>query len=141
MRRLLIAIAVGIVSSYVALGLPLQTADPKATEAYQLLVLRKIAVAADLVDLTTRYSGNSQLVQSKRLELEIITREIDRLLNVDSALAPKLSANYGRLLLKKVDLEVELSILKRIFTAHHPRVRQTRVRIDLLDGEIEAMLR
>ena len=141
MRRILIAVAIGIVSCYVALGFPPQIPDSKATEAYQLLVLRKIAVAADLVDLTKRYSTDSQLVQSKRFELELISREIDRLLNVDSVIAAKLSANYGKLIIKKVDQEVELYILERVFTAQHPRVTRTRVTIALLEREIQGMLR
>ena len=141
MRRILIAVAVGLVTCYAVLALPPQTSDPKSTDAYRVLTLHKIAVAADLVDLTTRYSPGSPLVQSKRFELEMISREIERLLSIDLALVPRLSANYGKLLLKKVDLEVELNSLERVFTAQHPRVTRTRVTIGLLDRETESMLR
>jgi len=141
MRRILIAVAVGLVTCYAVLALPPQTSDPKATEAYQVLVLRKVAVAAALADLNTRYSPKSPLIQSKQFEFEMISMEIERLLSMDLAVLPKLSTNYAQLLLKKVDLQVELNTLERVLTIQHPRIRQARVTIGLLEREIEAMLR
>ncbi|MDX6386069.1 MAG: hypothetical protein QOK48_3642, partial [Blastocatellia bacterium] len=51
------------------------SSDAKATPAYEVLVLRKVAVETDLYDLRSRVTSDSETFKAKRFELTFITRE------------------------------------------------------------------
>ena len=114
--------------------------DAKATPAYEVLILRKVAVETDLYDLRTKFTSDSELVKTKRFELTFVTREIDKLQRVEQAVIPKLTAVYGDLLLRRVALEVQLEDLRRRFTSDSPDFTRTRTELAVLDREIAKLL-
>jgi len=146
MKKLLAVLVVTIAASYVAAGFTRQTAAgqsnaAKATPAYEVLVLRKVAVAAELADLSSRFTGSSPAVEAKRFELNTIARELQSMQRIESDEVSKLSRGYGNLILRKVALEVELDGLLRSYTPQHPDVEKKRVELDALQRELREMLK
>ncbi len=114
--------------------------DAKATPAYEVLILRKVAVEADLYDLRAKFTSDSELFTTKRFELTFITREIDKLQRLEQVAIPKLTAVYGDLLLRRVALEVQLEDLRGRVTSDSPDFTRARTELAVLDREIAKLL-
>src|SRR5687767_727138 len=105
MKRLVLTFLAALtLSSSPVLGRTQTIDDPKATPAYEVLVLRRVAVESDLIDLASKFTSDSEYVLLKRFELSAITKQIERLQRVDPADAVKLSTTYGHLILRRVSL-------------------------------------
>lgn len=146
MKKLFAALALTLAASFAAAGSAPQSAggaldDLNATPAYGVLALRKVAVEADLVDLSSKLTDDSPNVRAKRFELSVLSREMERLQEAGRVKAPRLSSAYGNLILSKVALEVELNGLLSSFTSEHPDVKKKRVELTGLEREIENLLR
>ena len=115
--------------------------DAKATPAYEVLLLRKVAIETDLYDLRSRVTTDSQPFRTKRFELMAITREMDKLQTLDKTVVPKLSNTYGDLILRKVTLEIQLDDLRSKVTTESPDFRRTRFELAILEREIENLLK
>jgi uncharacterized protein involved in exopolysaccharide biosynthesis len=146
MKKFLAALAITIAATYVAAGFTQQTVEeqsktPKATPAYEVLVLRKVAVEAELADLSSRFTVSSPTVEAKYFELSTIVREMQSMQGIESAHVSKLSAAYGNLILRRVALEVELDGLLRSYTPQHPDVNKKRVELNSLQRELSEILK
>jgi uncharacterized protein involved in exopolysaccharide biosynthesis len=146
MKKFLAVLIITIAASCVAAGFTRQSADerpndPKATPAYEALVLRKVAVEAELADLSSRFTRSSPTIAARRFELSTIAREMWSMQKIESANVPKLSGVYGNLVLRKVALEVELDGLLRSYTPQHPDVNRKRVELDSLQRELRELLK
>jgi uncharacterized protein involved in exopolysaccharide biosynthesis len=146
MKRILAAIALTVVASYAVVGYAPQSAEglssePKTTPAYGVLVLHKVAVEAELADLSAAFTSQHPDLQRKRFELRAISREMERMLAIEKSSVPKLSSTYGNLVLRKVALEVELEDMLGSFTLQHPDIKRKRVELAALKREIEKILR
>jgi len=146
MKRILAAIALTVVASYAVVGYAPQSAeelsgDPKTTPAYGVLILRKVAVEAELADLSAAFTSQHPDIQRKRFELSAISREMERMLAVVKSGMPKLSSTYGNLILRKVALEVELEDMLGSLTSQNPDIKRKKVQLAALEREIEKILR
>ena len=146
MKRLFAVLALTIAASFVATGSVPQSAgdfpdDPKASPAYAVLVLRKAAVEADVVDLSAKLTDGSREVRTKRLELSAVSREMEAMQKVARDNVSKLSNAYGNLILSKVALEVELNELLKNVTSEYPGVKKKRAELTALEREIENILK
>lgn len=115
--------------------------EAKATPAYEVLVLRKVAVETDLYDLRARVTSDSPTFKTKRFELMLISREMERLQVLEKSVVPKLTNTYGDLILRKVILEVQLNDLRSKVTSESPDFRRTRVELAILEREIDNLLK
>ena len=146
MKRLVIALALIGGASHMVLGFAPQSderlsVNPKMTPAYELLVLRKVAVETTLMDLSSRFTSTSDHIRTKRFELSVVNREMKRMQRMEGAQIPRLSVTYGNLLLRKVDLEVELNEMRGRFTSEYPDVKRKIAEISFLASEIEMLLK
>jgi len=146
MKRFFAVLTITLAASFVAAGSTPQSAggssdDPKASPAYVVLVLRKAAVEADLVDLSSKFTDGSVDARAKRFELNVISREMDRVQTVARDSVPKLSNAYGNLILSKVAVEVELNGLLNNYTPEYPDVKKKRAELAALEREIENLLK
>ena len=149
MKRLFAALALTLAASVAAFAGPApqtQSAegdaqDPKGTSAYAALVLRKVAVSAELADLSSRLTNESREVRARQVELSLLRREMEAMQAVGRDGVARLSNAYGQLVLRKVALEVELYGLRDSYTAAHPDVKKKRVELQLLRREIEDILK
>lgn len=146
MKRLVIVLVLIGFASHMVFGYAPQSGDapsvnPKMTPAYELLVLRKVAVETALTDLSSQFTSESSQVINKRFELSLVTLEMDRMQRSERAQVPRLSVTYGNLLLRKVDLEVEFNEMRSQLTSEHPEVKRKRAEIGFLAREIDLLLK
>jgi uncharacterized protein involved in exopolysaccharide biosynthesis len=147
MRRLFAALAFTLAASFAVAvyGAPQSAetaaADPRATPAYVVLVLRKAAVEAELSELSSQLTAESPRVVAKRFELAVVGREMEAMRRVRREGVPRLSRAYGDLVVSKVALEVELQNLLAAYTPDYPDVRKKKVQLAALARELESMLR
>jgi len=145
-KTFLAALAFTVAASGAAFGQALPsgytaTSDAKATPAYEVLLLRKVAVETDLHDLRSRFTSDSEAFKARRFELMAITREMERLQTLEKGVVPKLTGTYGDLILRKVTLEVRLNDLRSKVTAESPDFRRTRTELAILEREMENILK
>jgi hypothetical protein len=113
----------------------------KATPAYETLILHRAAVKAELVSTKERFTSQHRDVVQLTYKLNSLNIEIDRMLLIDRSQITKLSAVYGHLLLKKIDLRVAEYTLRRQFTSSHPDLRKKRIELEAIRNEIEELLK
>ncbi|HMH45006.1 MAG TPA: hypothetical protein VK557_16070 [Pyrinomonadaceae bacterium] len=145
MKTFLACVSLMIAASYTGFGQsqsshPELRGDARATPAYEILVLRKVAVETDLDDLRARFTSDSELVKAKRLELTFIVREMERLQTAKEAALSKLTTTYGDLLLRRVSLEVQLQNLREHFTSDSPDFKRVRTELAVLNRETAKLL-
>jgi hypothetical protein len=145
-KTFLAALALTVAASGATFGQALPsgytaTSDAKATPAYEVLLLRKVAVETDLYDLRSRFTSDSEAFKARRFELMAVTREMERLQTLEKSVVPKLTATYGDLILRKVTLEVQLNDLRSKVTAESPDFRRTRTELAILEREMENILK
>ncbi|MEA2205225.1 MAG: hypothetical protein QOE77_2001 [Blastocatellia bacterium] len=146
MKKFLAVLALTIAASFVAAGFTRQSAagqanDPKSTPAYEVMVLRKVAVESEFAELSSRFTESSPAIEANRFELNAIVREMRSMQMIEGADVAKLSGGYGHLVLRKVALEVELDSLLRSYTPQHPDVNKKTVEINALQRELSEMLK
>ena len=145
-KTFLAALALTVGASCAAFGQALPsgypaTGDARATPAYEVLLLQKVAVETDLYDLRSRVTSDSDAFKARRFELMAITREMERLQTLEKSVVPKLTGTYGDLLLRKVTLEVRLNDLRSKVTAESQDYKRTRTELAILEREMESILK
>ena len=146
MKQFLVAITLALGVSSVVVGYKPQFAErlsggAETTPAYGVLVLRKATVESQLVDLSGTLTHRHPKLQSKEFELHAIRLEMNRMRALEKSQLSNLSATFGRLILSKVSLEVELNDLLVCLTSEHPNVKKKRVELAVLEREITNVLR
>ena len=144
MKRILTAAALIVLASFVihAQQTPTEAiGDVKTTSAYSMLVLRKVAVEAELKVALESYTSEHPSVQLKQFELDALNREMEKIAETAEANWPKLTSGYGTLILKKVKLESEMQALLLEYTADYPDVKLKEVELNLIEHEIAKITR
>ena len=143
MKTFLACVSLMIADSCTLLGQSPQLefrGNARATPAYEVMILQKVAVETDLYDLRARFTSDSEPVRAKRLELTFVVREMERLKSTRKAALSKLTATYGDLILRRVALEVELQNLREHFTSDSPDLKRKRTELAILDRETAKLL-
>ena len=86
------------------------------------------------------YTEEFPKIKEIRVELGFLKTEMDRLLAVKPADAGRLSLALGRLMLKKIELEKQLDLLRAQYKDEHPEVRKTRRQIETYESAIKEIL-
>ena len=115
--------------------------DAKTTPAYGVLVLRKADLEAELQMMLARFTEAHPDVRLKKIELDVLEREMKRMETVAQEGLPKFTATYGNLILHQVKVEVELETLMAQLSEQHPDVKNKRAELDILKREIDKVLR
>jgi hypothetical protein len=112
----------------------------RSSAAYAELLLHKADLDSNLNALLVDYTEDFPKVKDIRLELGFLKIEMDRLLAVKPSDTSKLSEALGKLMLKKVELETELDMLRVQYKDDHPDVKKTRKKIDTYESAIKEIL-
>lgn len=146
MKRFFAAAALLLIASSVSIAYAQQPAgavaiDAKTTPAYGVLVLRRAAAEAELQKMLTMLREQHPDVGLKKFEVDALTREMERMRVTEESGVPKLTSTYGTLILRQVEVEVELETLLTRLSERHPDVRNKRTELGILRREIEKVLR
>lgn len=135
MKHLMTCVALLFLLAAAAAAQDVTAARAEDTQAYGMLRARQAAAEAELERMLATHTRSFPSVLSKQFELDIITREAARMLSTEPALLGRLSATYGRLVLRRVALEVEVRDALTTHTPRHPLVREKLSALSKAEGE------
>ena len=115
-------------------------ADIRSSAAYAELLLKRTELQAELEVLTAEYTDDFPKVAEARYSLEVIERERTRLMAVRPADPSRLTVALGKLLVRKVETEVELWGLRKSLQDAHPDVKRAKRKVDIFEAAIKEIL-
>lgn len=139
--RILLAVFVGLIG-FVAVQAqkPAPPCEAKSTAAYAELVLRKVALQADMEGSLATMARDNPAVTAKQSEIDAVAAELDQLCKVPRGKQVYLNENYAKLLLHKVELAGRLKSLLVRYTAEHPEVKRTQAELNALVREMAKIM-
>ena len=139
--RVVFAIAALTICAAVAEGQAKAPADAiRSSAAYVEVLVKRTEVQAELEVLLAEYTDDFPKVAESRYAVELLDRERTRLLGLKPADAGKLTAALGRLIVRKVELEVELWILRKTLQDAHPDVKRAKRKVDIYESAVREIL-
>ena len=112
----------------------------KASAAYTELIVHKADIEAELVDLLVEYTEEYPKVKQLKLETGFLQAELYDLQKLDASMLPKLTESFAKLLLRKVQMEVELAELRATHKDDHPDVIRAKQRVEIYEKAIKDLL-
>jgi hypothetical protein len=115
-------------------------ADVRSSAAYAEVLLRRTEIEADLESLLAEYTDEYPKVKQERFELDLISKESERILAVKAADASKLTAALGKLIVRKVELQAELFEVQQRLGDGHPDVKRAKKKVEVFERAIKEIL-
>ena len=115
--------------------------DVKATPTYEMLIVRRAAIRAGLVEQKETLTSQHPDIERTRYEFSLLNIEIEKMLASEGSQISKLTRVYGQLILRKIDLQVEEHELRNQLTLTHPDLKKKRIELDAIQQEIADLSR
>lgn len=112
----------------------------RASPAYAEILLRKTELTSNLEALILEYTEEFPKVKELRQSLVLLERESSRLSRVKPNELGKLTLALGKLIVRKVELEVEVLNLQRSYKDEHPDVKRAVRRVEIYESAIGEIL-
>lgn len=112
----------------------------KSSAAYAEVLLRKAEVEATIEDLLVTYTEKYPKLQQLRYEAEKLNQELNRLRSLDPTQSSKLTLALGRLIVRKVEAEVELWALLQQYGEEHELVKRARKKLQIFENAVKEIL-
>ncbi len=112
----------------------------KSSSAYAEVLLRKTERTAELEDFLVEYTEEYPKVQQLRAELALLNKEMNRILAVNPSEASKLTLALGKLMLRKVELEMDYANVQKQYTDDHADVKQAKRKVEIFEAAISDIL-
>ena len=109
----------------------------QSTPAYSEILLRETELRADVEVLMADYTDDYPKVRESRYALELIRKEKARLSSVDPE---KMTTALGKIIIRKVDAEVELWRLQQGLADEHPNVKRAKRKVEIFEAAIREIL-
>lgn len=117
---------------------PSSVAGSSATAAFAEIALRRAETEADLEALLVDYTDDFPKVKELRFTLTRIDAEIARLKAMKTS--DRATSALGKLMVRKVEAEVELWKLQQSYADGHPEVRRAAKRVEIFEKAIKEIL-
>lgn len=117
-----------------------QASTTTSSAAHAELLLRKTELQAELESLVLDYTEDYPKVKEIRFELTLFDRDLARLSKVKPADASKLTVALGKLMLRRIELEVDLWKLQQTYKDEHPDVKRTKRKIEIFESSVNQIL-
>lgn len=119
-------------------------ADPyralRSTHAYSEIVLRETELRAEVEALLGEYTEEYPKLKESRFALGLVQKEKARLLTTDPAESEKLTLSLGKIMVRKVDAEVDLWRLQQSLADSHPDVKRAKRKVEVFEAAIKEIL-
>ena len=112
----------------------------RASPAYAELVLRRTEVTSNLESLLIDYTDEFPKVKELRQTLVLLDRESARLSKVKANDLGRLTLALGKLIVRKVELEVDVLNLLRTYKEEHPDVKRAQRKVEIYETAIGEIL-
>lgn len=115
--------------------------DPKTTQAYSLLIQQKVKIQAELENLLGKYDSSWPESKKLQFELDALKSEMKKMAEIEESKVSKLTPGYGGLVLRRITLATEVHRLLEEETSEWPPLKQKQRELELLDKEIQKVMR
>ncbi len=112
----------------------------KSSPAYAELLLRKTEREAELEEFLLDYTDEFPKVKEIKFELDLLQKQMEKVLAIGASDAPKLSLALGKLLVRKTELEVDYWNLLKQYNADHPEVKRAKRKIEVYEKAVKEIL-
>ncbi len=110
------------------------------TGAYAEVYAARVEAEADLKVLAMDLTEETVQVREKKLERDLLAREIRWLEALPLVSHDKMTIALGRLLVRKTQAEVSLKMLSENYAEDFPTVKKARTRIGVYNDEVQKLL-
>ena len=145
--RLLLPLVFMIASGFVlgqtqpkTVSAPPSAQAAKATAAYAEVALKRADVEAELEALLIDYTDDFPKVKELKYELSRIEGESVRLNAIKAAERDKATAALGKLMVRKVEAEVDLWKVQQDYADAHPEVKRAKKKVEIFEKAIKEIL-
>jgi hypothetical protein len=108
--------------------------------AYAEVLLKKTEVEAEYEALLIDYTEEYPKVKENKLALRLLLIEIEKLSKIDSSQMPKLTLALGKLIVKKVEVEVEVKALLLEYDEKNRDVLRARKKLQIYEKAIAEIM-
>ena len=116
------------------------TGSPTATAAFAEIALKRAEYEADLEALLVDYTDDFPKVKELRFALTRIEAETARLKAMKAADRDSATSALGKLMIRKVESEIDLWKLQQSYADGHPEVRRAKKRVEIFEKAIKEIL-
>jgi len=115
--------------------------NPRTTQAYCMLIQEKVKLQAELESLVSEYSSDWPKSKRVQFELDTLKSEMKKMAEVEESKVIKLTAGYGSLVLRRIVLATDAHVLLEEEGPEWPTFKQKQRELELLDKEIQKLMR
>ncbi|CAN5224209.1 hypothetical protein BH10ACI1_BH10ACI1_18410 [soil metagenome] len=110
----------------------------KSSPAYAEILLRKTELTAELENLLLDYTEEFPKVKELRFTLGLIQKDMNKVLAVTDV--SKLTLALGKLIIRKVELQVDVWSLKLQYSDEHPEIKRAKKKVEVYEQAIKEIL-
>ena len=137
---LLVTLILGLAASSISQTSVPSPSHVRASPAYAELLLQSTELESTLEALLVDYNEAYPKVKELKTELTLLNAETLRLTAVKPADAGRLTSALGRLMLRKVELEVQYEAMRAQYKDEHPDVKKLKRKIEIYESAIREIL-
>jgi hypothetical protein len=115
--------------------------NPKTTQAYSMLIQQKVKLQAELESLLSEYSSDWPKTKKVQFELDTLKSEMKKMAEVEESKVIKLTSGFGSLVLRRIALATEVHMLLEEEGSEWPTYKLKQRELELLDKEIQKLMR
>ena len=112
----------------------------KTTAAYAEIALKRADVEAELESLLVEYTDEFPKVRELKYSLTRVDAEVARLAAIKPAERDRATSALGKLMVRKVEAELELWKLSQDYADTHPEVRRAKKKVEIFERAIKEIL-
>ncbi|MDI1243648.1 MAG: hypothetical protein PSX80_17190 [bacterium] len=112
----------------------------KATAAYAEIALKRADVEADLESLLVEYTDEFPKVKELKFALTRVDAEGTRLGTIKAVDRDRATVALGKLMVRKVEAEIELWKVQQDYADVHPDVKRARKKVEIYERAIKEIL-
>ncbi len=117
-----------------------EAAVVRSSAAYAEVVLRRTEFEAELESLTAEYTDEYPRVKELRQGMLYLGTESERLLKLKPERLSALTLALGKLIVQKVDAEMELWRLQQNLADGHPDVKRAKRKLEIYEKAVKEIL-
>jgi hypothetical protein len=114
--------------------------DVKATAAFAEVALKRTDFEAELEALLVDYTDEFPKVKELKYALTRIEAESARLMAIKPSERGKATSALGKLMVRKVEAEIDLWKLQSDYADTHPEVRRAKKKVEIFEKAIKEIL-
>ncbi len=112
----------------------------KFSPAYAEVLLRKTERESELEEFMLDYTEEFPKVKELRFELNLLNKEMNKILAVNASEADKLTLALGKLIVRKTELETDVWNLRRQYGDDHPEVKRAKRKVESFEKAVKEIL-